>query len=118
MLANQLGKHWLCLINLCVHAQGNEQFKQLQQQLSTVLTRALHKVRGKIMNFQKQMGSTEESQAIQKQADMLTANIYRCFGLAWNGFDLADLVTSPQPYTLECPISNWQLQKKMSAKCL
>ena len=82
MLANQQGKHWLYSTNFCVHVQGNEQFKQLQQQLSTVLTRALHKVRGKIMNFQKQMGSTEESQAIQKQADMLTANIYRCFGLA------------------------------------
>ncbi len=58
-------------------AQGSEQFKQLQQQLSTVLTRALHKMRSKITNFEKQMGSTEESQAIQKQADMLTANIYR-----------------------------------------
>jgi len=58
-------------------AQGSEQFKQLQQQLSTVLTRALHKMRSKITNFEKQMGSTEESQAIQKQADMLTANIYK-----------------------------------------
>jgi len=58
-------------------AQGSEQFKQLQQQLSTVLTRALHKMRSKITNFEKQMGSTEESEAIQKQADMLTANIYR-----------------------------------------
>ncbi len=58
-------------------AQGSEQFKQLQQQLSTVLTRALHKIRSKIANFEKQMGSTEESEAIQKQADMLTANIYR-----------------------------------------
>ena len=57
--------------------QGSEQFKQLQQQLSTVLTRALHKIRSKIANFEKQMGSKEESQAIQKQADMLTANIYR-----------------------------------------
>ncbi|KAL0055410.1 hypothetical protein WJX82_000207 [Trebouxia sp. C0006] len=58
-------------------SEGSEQFKQLQQQLSTVLTRSLHKIRRKIANFEKQMGSTEESEAIQKQADMLTANIYR-----------------------------------------
>ncbi|KAA6421415.1 MAG: hypothetical protein FRX49_08692 [Trebouxia sp. A1-2] len=58
-------------------SEGSEQFKQLQQQLSTVLTRALHKIRSKIANFEKQMGSTEESQALQKQADMLTASIYR-----------------------------------------
>jgi len=35
------------------------------------------KVRARIQNLEQQMGSTEESQAIKKQADMLTANIYR-----------------------------------------
>ena len=57
--------------------QGNEHFKQLQQQLSTVLTQAIKKIQSRLKNLQKQVGSSEESEAIQKQADMLTANIYR-----------------------------------------
>ncbi len=42
-----------------------------KQQLSTVLTRALQKMQSEITNFEKQMGSTEDFQAVQKQADML-----------------------------------------------
>lgn len=58
-------------------SEGSEHFKQLQQQLSTVLTQAVKKIQSRMKNLQKQVGSSEESEAIQKQADMLTANIYR-----------------------------------------
>lgn len=57
--------------------QGNEHFKQLQQQLSSALKQGTKRLRSKIDSLQGQMGSTEESQEIQKQADLLTANIYR-----------------------------------------
>lgn len=64
-------------LNLWVPAQGQEQFKQLQQQLSTVLKQANKRVLTKVSSLQKQVGSSEQCQAIQKQADMLMANIYR-----------------------------------------
>ena len=57
--------------------QGNEHFKQLQQQLSTALKQGMKRLRSKMNSLQSQMGSTEESQQIQKQADLLTANLYR-----------------------------------------
>ena len=64
-------------LSLCIPAQGQQQFKQLQQQLSTVLKQANKRVMTKVSSLQKQMGSSEQCQAIQKQADMLMANIYR-----------------------------------------
>ena len=63
-------------------AQGHEQFKQLQQQLSTVLKQAHKRMVTKINSLQQQMGSSEQCQALQKQADMLMANIYRYAVLA------------------------------------
>lgn len=57
--------------------QGNEHFKQLQQQVSSAVKQGVKRLHSKISSLQQQMGSTEESQLIQKQADLLTANIYR-----------------------------------------
>ena len=57
--------------------QGNEHFKQLQQQVSSAVKQGVKRLHSKINSLQQQMGSTEESQQIQKQADLLTANIYR-----------------------------------------
>ena len=57
--------------------QGNEHFKQLQQQVSSAVKQGVKRLCSKINSLQQQMGSTEESQQIQKQADLLTANIYR-----------------------------------------
>lgn len=57
--------------------QGNEHFRQLQQQVSSGLKQGMKRLRNKMSSLQQQMGSTEESQQIQKQADLLTANIYR-----------------------------------------
>ena len=62
--------------------QGSEHFKQLQQQVSTALKQGLKRVRNKMSSLQGQMGSTEECEEIQKQADLVTANIYRCPRLA------------------------------------
>ena len=63
-------------------AQGHEQFKQLQQQLSTVLKQAHKRTVTRMNSLQQQMGSSEQCQALQKQADMLMANIYRYAVLA------------------------------------
>lgn len=60
------------------YAQDEEQFKQLQQQLSTVLKQANKRMATKMSSLQKQMGSSEQCEALQKQADMLMANVYRC----------------------------------------
>ena len=57
--------------------QGNEHFKQLQQQLSSALKQGIKRLHSKIDSLQRQMGSTQESQDVQKHADLLTANIYR-----------------------------------------
>ena len=57
--------------------QGNEHFKQLQQQVASAVKQGMKRLHSKINSLQQQMGSTEESQHIQKQADLLTANIYR-----------------------------------------
>lgn len=57
--------------------QGNEHFKQVQQQVSSGLKQGMKRLRNKMSSLQQQMGSTEESQHIQKQADLLTANLYR-----------------------------------------
>lgn len=57
--------------------QANEHFKQLQQQVSSAVKQGMKRLHSKINSLQQQMGSTEESQQIQKQADLLTANIYR-----------------------------------------
>lgn len=88
--------------------QGNEHFKQLQQQVSSGLKQGLKRLRSKMSSLQQQMGSTEESQQIQKQADLLTANIYRyhyicaadscagCLHLLFSGYvelsELSDLL--------------------------
>ena len=58
--------------------QGNEHFKQLQQRVSSALKQGTKRLRSKIDSLQQQMGSSDDSQDIQKQADLLTANLYRC----------------------------------------
>lgn len=57
--------------------QGSEHFKQVQQQVSSALKQGLKRVRSKMSSLQGQMGSTEECEEMQKQADLVTANIYR-----------------------------------------
>lgn len=58
--------------------QGSEHFKQVQQQVSSALKQGVKRVRSKMNSLQAQMGSTEKCEEIQKQADLVTANIYRC----------------------------------------
>ncbi|KAL3139493.1 hypothetical protein ABBQ38_003817 [Trebouxia sp. C0009 RCD-2024] len=57
--------------------QGSEHFKQVQQQVSSALKQGVKRVRSKMNSLQAQMGSTEKCEEIQKQADLVTANIYR-----------------------------------------
>lgn len=83
--------------------QGNEHFKQLQQQVSSAVKQGVKRLHSKINSLQQQMGSTEESQHIQKQADLLTANIYRF---------LPCVMTAPSSFLCLCHSSHFEFQSQ------
>jgi predicted ribosome quality control (RQC) complex YloA/Tae2 family protein len=58
--------------------QAGEVYAGLHQRLSTAVKQALKKARGRVKSFEQQLQAADEVAAVQKQADIIVANIYRC----------------------------------------
>jgi predicted ribosome quality control (RQC) complex YloA/Tae2 family protein len=58
--------------------QAGEVYAGLHQRLSTAVKQALKKARGRVRSFEQQLQAADEVAAVQKQADIIVANIYRC----------------------------------------
>ncbi|KAF6261230.1 fibronectin-binding protein A N-terminus-domain-containing protein [Scenedesmus sp. NREL 46B-D3] len=57
--------------------QAGEVYAGLHQRLSTAVKQALKKARGRARSFEQQLQAADEVAAVQKQADIIVANIYR-----------------------------------------
>lgn len=58
-------------------AQGDERHARLHQQLTSTVQGLHKKVCSKIRTFEAQLSDVAKVDAVQKQADIITANIYR-----------------------------------------
>jgi predicted ribosome quality control (RQC) complex YloA/Tae2 family protein len=56
--------------------QAGEVYAGLHQRLSTAVKQALKKARGRVKSFEQQLQAADEVAAVQKQADIIVANIY------------------------------------------
>jgi hypothetical protein len=63
--------------------QAGEAYAGLHQRLSTAVKQALKKARGRVKSFEQQLQAADEVAAVQKQADIIVANIYRCELMWW-----------------------------------
>jgi hypothetical protein len=62
--------------------QAGEVYAGLHQRLGTAVKQALKKARGRVKSFEQQLQAADEVAAVQKQADIIVANIYR-WGVQW-----------------------------------
>jgi hypothetical protein len=74
--------------------QAGEVYAGLHQRLSTAVKQALKKARGRVKSFEHQLQAADEVSAVQKQADIIVANIYRC-ELMWCKQQLPALLCLP-----------------------
>lgn len=58
--------------------QASEVYGGLHQRLSSAVRQALKKARGKVYSFQQQLTAADGAAAVQKEADIIVANLYRC----------------------------------------
>ena len=58
-------------------AQGQETFARKQQQLQRAVGNAMTRLHNKLHALNQQQAATEKAEATRKQADLLTANLYR-----------------------------------------
>lgn len=58
--------------------QAGEVYSNLHQRLSNAMKQALKKARGKVYSFQQQLTAADNLAALQKEADIIVANLYRC----------------------------------------
>ena len=58
-------------------AQAAERFMQLRAALTRALVAAVHKLKGKLSAFKKQLESGDEAEVTQKRADLVMANVYQ-----------------------------------------
>lgn len=58
--------------------QAGEVYAGLHTRLSTAVKAALKKARGRVKAFEQQLQAADEVAAVQKQADIIVANMYRC----------------------------------------
>eukprot|EP00775_Hariotina_reticulata_P013451 gene13451-13577_t len=70
----------------CVHDMLDEYYRSIQaaelyaglhQQLAGAVRQALKKARGRLRSFEQQMAAAGDAAAVQRQADLIVANIYR-----------------------------------------
>lgn len=57
--------------------QGGELHAQLHQKLGNAVAVAMKKTRGRMAAFRQQIDSSQQGDAVQREADMITANLYR-----------------------------------------
>eukprot|EP00878_Enallax_costatus_P010306 GHUV01010756.1.p1 GENE.GHUV01010756.1~~GHUV01010756.1.p1 ORF type:complete len:558 (+),score=193.14 GHUV01010756.1:1099-2772(+) len=57
--------------------QAGEVYANLHQRLSNAVKQALKKARGKVYSFQQQLAAADGAAAVQKEADIIVANLYR-----------------------------------------
>lgn len=58
--------------------QAGEVYGSLYQRLSSAVKQALKKARGRVRSFEQQLSAADDAAAIQKQGDIIVANLYRC----------------------------------------
>ena len=58
-------------------AQGQESFARKKQQLQRVVGNAMTRLHNKLHALNQQQAATDKAEATRKQADLLTANLYR-----------------------------------------
>lgn len=58
-------------------AQGQENFARKQQQLQRAVGNAMTRLHNKLHALNQQRAATTKAEATRKQADLLTANLYR-----------------------------------------
>ena len=58
-------------------AQGQENFARKQQQLQRAVGNAMTRLHNKLHALNQQQAATTKAEATRKQADLLTANLYR-----------------------------------------
>jgi|AntDeeMetagen134_2_1112570.scaffolds.fasta_scaffold22663_1 predicted ribosome quality control (RQC) complex YloA/Tae2 family protein len=64
-------------LTLALYVQDDERHVRLHQQLTSALQNTHKKLCSKIRTFEAQMADVAKVDAVQKNADMITANIYR-----------------------------------------
>lgn len=58
--------------------QAGEVYGVLHQRLTTAVKHALKKARGRVVSFEQQLAAAGDAAAVQKQGDIIVANLYRC----------------------------------------
>lgn len=62
--------------------QGAELHASLHQKLAAAAKNALKKARGRAAAFRQQLVAAEAAGGVQRTADIIMANVYRCVGCA------------------------------------
>lgn len=60
--------------------QASELHASLHQKLAAAARGALKKARGRVAAFEQQLKAAEGAGAVQRRADIIMANVYRCGG--------------------------------------
>jgi len=58
--------------------QVHDAFARKKHQLGQAVTRTIMRMRNKMQALEQQQAATEKAEATRKQADLLTANLYKC----------------------------------------
>jgi len=58
--------------------QVHDAFARKKNQLGQAVTRTITRMRNKMQALEQQQAATEKAEATRKQADLLTANLYKC----------------------------------------
>ena len=58
--------------------QVHDAFARKKHQLGQAVARTITRMRNKMQALEQQQAATEKAEATRKQADLLTANLYKC----------------------------------------